>query len=523
MPQLAPPPLSDAERERPFAAGGAPLLTAEEMRAWDLHAIRERGIPERVLMEAAGRAAAEVVHRLHPEGRVVAAVGGGNNGGDALVLLRTLAARGRRVAAVQAGGSLPDLALLHDWELEVLPASGAEAAFRGAAVVVDGILGTGAKGAPRAPAAAVIEAMNASDRPVVALDGPSGVDMTTGRAEGAAVRAAVTVTFGAPKRGLLLFPGRELAGRVVAVEIGFPPLASGAAGARVVTDAWVRARLPRVPADAHKGTMGTVCAVAGRSGVGGAAVMVAMGALRAGAGMARVVSHADNRVVLQQAVPEALYTDRDSVEVHDALTLAAAVVAGPGMGTADADLEFLRRVARTGDAPLLLDADALTLLARSPELRGEIRRPLLLTPHPGEASRLLGRPVPEITADPFAAAAEIAARFDCAALLKGAPSLIAAPGEPVLASVAGHSGIATGGMGDTLSGVAGALLGMGCPPRDAAAIALFLCGRAAEVAGRGRSLLPRDVDTALPDAYASLETPTSSDLPAAVFDLPAAY
>jgi NAD(P)H-hydrate epimerase len=523
MTDLVRPPTSDAERDRFFAAGGAPLLTADEMREWDRHAIQERGIPERVLMEAAGRAAAEVVHRLHPEGRVVAAVGGGNNGGDALVLLRTLAARGRRVAAVQAGGSLPDRALLHDWELDVLPASEAAAAFRDAGVVVDGILGTGAKGAPRDPAAAVIGAMNASGRPVVALDGPSGVDMTTGRAEGAAVRAAVTITFGAPKRGLLLFPGRELAGRVVAVEIGFPPLAPGAAGARVVTDAWVRARLPRVPPNAHKGTMGTVCAVAGRSGVGGAAVMAAMGALRAGAGMVRVVSHADNRVVLQQAVPEALYTDRDSAEVDEALAKAAAVVAGPGMGTSDADLDFLRRVAAAGDAPLLLDADAVTLLARSPGLRGEIRRPLLLTPHPGEASRLLDRPVPEITADPFAAASEIAARFDCAVILKGAPSLIAAPGEPTLVSVAGHSGIATGGMGDTLSGVAGALLGMGCPPREAAAIALFLCGRAAEIAGQGRSLLPRDVDAALPDAYASLERPARQELPAVVFDLAAAY
>ena len=213
MPQLTRPSMSDAERERFFAAGGAPVLSAGEMRDWDRHAIQERGIPERVLMEAAGRAAAEVVARLYPEGRVVAAGGGGPNGGDALVLLRTLAARGREVAAVQAGGSLPDRALLHDWELRVLPASEAEAAFRDAAVVVDGILGTGARGAPRDPAAGVIAAMNASARPVVALDGPSGVDMTTGRAEGAATRAAVTVTFGAPKRGLLLFPGRELAGR----------------------------------------------------------------------------------------------------------------------------------------------------------------------------------------------------------------------------------------------------------------------------------------------------------------------
>lgn len=515
--------MTDAERERPFVAGGVPVLTSDEMRAWDRHAIQALGIPERVLMEAAGRAAADVVQSLYPDGKVVAAVGGGNNGGDALVCLRTLAARGRAVAAVQAGGELPDRALLHGWETEVIPSTAAAGAFRGAAVVVDGILGTGAKGAPRPQAAAVIEAMNASGRPVVALDGPSGVDMTTGRAAGIAVRAAVTVTFAAAKRGLLLFPGRELAGRVVVVETGFPPPAADETGARVATAAWARARLPRVPPNAHKGTLGTVCAVAGRSGVGGAAVMVAMGALRAGAGMARVVSHADNRLVVQQAVPEALFTDRDFGEVEDALARAAAVVAGPGMGTADADLDFLRRVAESGDAPLLLDADALTLLARDPSLRGSIRRPLLLTPHPGEASRLLGRGVPEITADPFGAAAEIADRFDCAALLKGAPSLVAAPGAPVLVSVAGHSGIATGGMGDTLSGVAGALLAMGCAPREAAGIALFLSGTAAEIAGCGRSLLPRDVDAALPDAYAALATPEKPDLPAVLFDLRAAY
>jgi len=515
--------MTDAERERPFAAGGVPVLTSDEMRAWDRHAIQELGIPERVLMEAAGRAAAEVVQSLYPEGRVVAAVGGGNNGGDALVCLRTLAARGREVAVVQAARGLPDRALLHGWEVEVIPAAEAATAFRDAAVVVDGILGTGARGAPRPPAAGVIEAMNASGRPVVALDGPTGVDMTSGGAEGVAVRAEVTVTFAAAKRGLLLFPGRELAGRVVVVETGFPPPAEDGAGARVTTSAWARARLPRIPPNAHKGTLGTVCAVAGRSGVGGAAVMVAMGALRAGAGMARVVSHADNRLVVQQTVPEALFTDRDSGEVDEALARAAAVVAGPGLGTSDADLDFLRRVAESGDTPLLLDADALTLLARDPSLRSGIHRPLLLTPHPGEASRLLGRSIPEITADPFGAAAEIADRFACAALLKGAPSLVASPGARILASVAGHSGVATGGMGDTLSGIAGALLAMGCPPRDAAGLALFQSGTAAEIAGRGRSLLPRDVDTALPNAYAALTTPEKSELPAVLFDLHAAY
>ncbi|HEX7242608.1 MAG TPA: NAD(P)H-hydrate dehydratase [Longimicrobiaceae bacterium] len=514
---------SSPDPDRLFAGGGVPLLTAEEMRAWDRSAVEGRGIPEPVLMEAAGRAAAEVVHRLHPEGRVVAAVGGGNNGGDALVVLRTLAAWGRDVAAVRVGDSLPDAALLHGWEVPALPAGEGEAAFRGAAVVVDGILGTGARGAPRPAQAAVIEAIAASGRPVVALDGPSGVDMTTGAVEGAAVRADVTVTFGAPKRGLLLFPGRAHAGRIVTVEVGFPPLEPRGAAARVVTDAWARARVPAVPPHAHKGTLGTVAAVAGRPGMAGAAVMVAMGALRAGAGMARLVTHADNRVVVQQAVPEALFTDRGSDGVDEALAGAAAVVAGPGMGTGDADLDFLLRVARGGDSPLLLDADALTLLARHPDLREEVRRPLLLTPHPGEASRLLGREVGTITADPFAAAAEAAERFGCAVLLKGAPSVVAAPGEPALAGAAGHSGIATGGMGDTLAGVAGALLAAGCAPREAGALALHLCGRAAEIAGRGRSLLPRDVAEALPEAFASLAAPAEPRLPGVLHVLHPAY
>lgn len=501
---------------------GVPVLTAEEMRAWDRRAIQEGGIPERVLVEAAGRAAADVVQRLFPERRVVAAVGAGNNGADALVVLRTLAARGRAVAAVQAGSALPDRALLHGWEVEVLPAEAAEAAFRGAGVVVDGVLGTGARGAPRAPQAAVIEAMNAAGRPVVALDGPSGVDMATGRAEGAAVRADVTVTFAASKRGLHLFPGRELAGRVLVVEVGFPPLAPRAASAWAVTAEWARRRIPVVPPDAHKGVTGAVAVVAGRPGMGGAAVMVGTAAARAGAGLVRIVSHEANRVVVQVGLPEALFTDREAEGWDEVLAGSDAVVVGPGMGTEEADRELLRRVLRAGSAPLLLDSDALTLLARHPELRGETGRPLLLTPHPGEMARLLGTETRAVTADPFGAAAEAAERFRCAVLLKGSPSLVATPGEPTLVNTTGHSGVATGGMGDTLAGVAGALLGMRCAPREAGALALFLAGRAAEAAGRGRSLLPRDVAEALPTAFEALERPGGLELPCVAWELPRA-
>lgn len=508
----------------PFhAAARVPVLTADEMRAWDEHAIRALGVPERVLMESAGRAAAAVIDRLYPVGRVVAAVGSGNNGGDAMVVVRTLRAWGRDAAVVQVGSRAPDAALLHGWEMETVDAARAEDAFRGAAVIVDGLLGTGASGAPRGAYADAIAAINRAGRPVVALDGPSGVDLTTGAAAGEAVRADATVTFGAPKRGLLLFPGRQLAGRIVAVEIGFPPLGDDAASARLITAAWAHGVLPPLPANAHKGMMGRVSIVAGRRGMAGACVLAGVGVLRAGAGMAVLVSPIANREILQTALPEALYIDRDKLE-PDFLAGSGAAVVGPGMGTDDEALDLLRAIAGESGLPLLFDADAVTLLARNPDLRDGIgERPLLLTPHPGEMSRLLGTSVDQITADPFRAATEAAERFRCTVLLKGMPSLVAAPGEPVLVSVGGHSGLATGGNGDVLSGVIGAFLARGMEPRDAAAAGLWFAGRAAELAGRGRGLIPTDVAAALPAAL--LEAPARESalgLPGIVLDLPPA-
>ncbi|HEX8670917.1 MAG TPA: NAD(P)H-hydrate dehydratase [Longimicrobium sp.] len=500
----------------PFFAGArVPVLAADEMRAWDALSIRQAGIAEAVLMESAGRSAASIVQRLYPAGRIVAVVGAGNNGGDALVVARTLRAWGREVVAIAVGKRPPDLSLLHGWEMEIRRADDLSAALSGAAVVVDGLLGTGARGAPREPEAAAIDAIGRSGVPVVALDGPSGINLTTGAAPGPAIRAAVTVTFGAPKRGLLLFPGREHAGRIVAVEGGFAPLAD--AGAELITPAWAAHHLPAVPANAHKGRMGRVLIVAGRRGMAGAAVLAGMGALRAGAGYAILVSPDDNRAIIQVSLPEALFLDRASLP--DDFVDVDAVVAGPGMGTDEDSLALLRRLAR-GAAPLLLDADALTLLAKTPALRDEIERALLLTPHPGEMGRLLDRPVSAVIADPFAAAAEAAERFRCTVLLKGAPSLVAEAGTPTLVNVAGHSGIATGGMGDVLSGIAGAFLAVGAAPRNASALALFHAGRAAEIAGRGRGLIPRDVAEALPSALCEAPVDESDlGLPGITLDL----
>lgn len=493
------------------------------MRRWDRRATQQCGIPERVLIETAARNAAQVVQRCYPSGRIAAAVGGGNNGSDALVVLRVLRAWGRDVIAVLPEGVEPRQDLLHGWRLEILPAGDAERVFHDSAAVVDGILGTGGRGAPRPAQAALIEAAGRAGRPIIALDGPSGVDLTTGETPGPAVRADITVTFGAPKRGLLLFPGRAHAGRIIAVEVGFPSISSEEFSAALITPAWARERLPKISPNAHKGELGTVAIVAGHPGMAGAALLGGIGAGRAGAGKIELISVPENREILQTAIPEALFVERESEGLKGVLERAGAIVAGPGMGTDAADLAVLRRVVAAGDAPLLLDADALTLLARTPDLLENTFRPLLLTPHPGEMSRLLGAETKAITADPFRFATQAAERWNCPVVLKGSPALVAAPGEVTLINVAGHSGIATGGMGDVLAGIAGAMLAQGATPRDAAALALFYAGRAAEIAGRGRSLLPRDVAESLPAALAS-EAPLASnlDLAGVLLELPPA-
>src|SRR5690606_7963642 len=226
-----------------------------------------------------------------------------------------------------------------------------------------------------------------------------------------------------PKRGLLLHPGRGHAGRIFVVETSFPPLRRGEVAAGVITRGWVDAHWRGLPADSHKGTAGRLVIVAGRPAMGGAAIMSGHAALRAGVGTVRIVSSPLNRVPIQTALPEALFVDREADDLEEVAATARALVIGPGMGTDDFSREAVRRMVAASDVPVLLDADALTLLAADPELLGDadLAR-FLLTPHPGEMSRLLGRPTEEVTGDPFAAVEEGRDRFGCAVLLKGSPT-----------------------------------------------------------------------------------------------------
>ncbi len=495
-------------RRAVFGRDAVALPTPAEATALDAAARERHVIPERVLMENAGRSAALLLHRLFPSGRVVAVVGGGHNGGDALVLLRNLRAWGREVAFVRASSHLPGADLLHGFDIPEIPADGAQLALAAAEVLVDGILGTGTSGAPREPAASLIRAMNTSGRPILALDLPSGVDAAGGTVPGEAVRAAVTVTFGWPKVGLLLHPAREYCGRLIAVEIGFPPLEAGQASAQAIMPGWAAARLPAREPTAHKRTSGRVLIVAGRPGMAGAAVLAAEAAVRAGAGLVYVASSAENRVVLQSAVPEAIFRDRRA----DGHALSGegieAVLAGPGLGhaapLAEAHEVLTRLVPGTRGVPTVFDADALNELAGNPDhLRAvAAERPLVLTPHPGEMSRLTGLSIEHIRANPLEVARSFAEEFACVVLLKGQPSIVAAPGQPVLVNTTGSSDVAAGGMGDQLAGTIVALLAAGADARTAAALGLFYAGRAADLARRGRSLSPRHVSAQLHEAYA---------------------
>ncbi|HUG41930.1 MAG TPA: NAD(P)H-hydrate dehydratase [Longimicrobiales bacterium] len=502
------------------------LVTAAEAAELDRHAQADAGVPGRVLMESAGRAAAEVIHRLYPAGRIVAFVGGGNNGGDALVALRSLAAWGREVAWIPAAGSAPDPALLAGTDLPPLSDDDLDTALADPAVLVDGVLGTGARGAPRERAAALIRRMNGSERPIVALDIPSGVDPTTGEVPGEAVTAAVTVMFGWPKRGGLLQPGRSRCGRILAVEIGFPPLPEDGAAAALITPGWARARLPGRDPDAHKNSVGRVLVVAGRKGMAGAAAIAGRSAVRAGAGLVRVVSDDANRGIIQSLVPEGLFIDRaDNGAVAEALEASDALLAGPAMGTGRAEGTLLDRLLDgLGERRCVLDADALTILAARDGMR-DLDGRFVLTPHPGEMSRITGLSVGDIRHDPLGRAAELAAgTAGAVVLLKGSPSVVAAAGAPVLVNSVGSSDLAAAAMGDQLAGMIAAFLAAGALPRDAAALGLFYGGRAAELARRGRGLTPDDVTEHLPAAFdhPGPDRPPL-DLPFILFDQPARW
>lgn len=494
-----------------------PLLDREGARAFDRE-VMDAGVPGLLLMENAGRGAADVILQRfgHALGRVVVVGGTGQNGGDAWVVARRLRVHGHlpRVFLAGrpeqvAGDAAVNLAALAAVGVPVLaldPADLAplEAALTDATLLLDGLFGTGLDRAIEGWRAELLHRLERCSAPVVALDLPSGIESDTGAVLGASLHATLTLTFGAHKRGLWQAPGREHAGEVVCVDIGVPPPAPHDA---LLELADVAGWFPPRAGHAHKGTAGHVLVVAGSPGRTGAAVLTGHGALRAGAGLVTLAARSEARATLDLKVLE-LMTEGlpEQGAVETAIRLAegkAAGAIGPGLGLDERAGVLARDLAWRLPIPSVLDADALTALAEGglERLRSSAA-PRVLTPHPGEASRLLGRSVAEVQADRYRAAVDLATRSGHVAVLKGAGTVVADPSGRLAVCPLGTPALGVAGTGDVLTGaMAAALASLHDRPFEAACAAVLLHARAGELAARAdRGLLAREVADRLPDA-----------------------
>jgi NAD(P)H-hydrate epimerase len=508
-----------------------PIATADEMRRADRRAIAELGVPGLVLMENAGRGAADLIERVFgpaPTHRIALVCGKGSNGGDGFVAARHLAGRGAEVAVwlIAAAGDVAGDAAAN---LEVLRRGGiavtevATAARIGelagalarTTLVVDALLGTGARGPAQGLTAEAIGAINRAGRPVCALDLPSGLLADAAHVPGAAVQADLTVTFGLAKPALYLLPAAARAGRVEIADLGVPTAWLAAGVTLGLTErADVRRILPPRALDAHKGRHGHLLVVAGSAGKTGAAVLACRGALRAGTGLVTCAVPASQQPVVAAQIAEAM---TEPVAETAASTLSAkaldrlaeltrrmdAVAIGPGVGLDQETQAAVRDLVRTAERPMVVDADALTALAGHLALLREAPAPRLITPHPGEAARLLGSTAAEVQADRLASARALAEATGAMVALKGAGTVVAGPDGTVRVNPTGNPGLATGGTGDVLTGVAGGLLAQGIEPAAALVAAVYVHGLAGDVAARERGatgLLAGDVAEALPAA-----------------------
>jgi hydroxyethylthiazole kinase-like uncharacterized protein yjeF len=509
------------------------ILTAAAMRALDARASREIGIPGLVLME---NAALGVVDALLAEWpaveRVAVFCGPGNNGGDGLAVARHLLCRGVPPAVWLVHGGKP---LSDDCErqraicvalgmavTEVADDAGLTAALADAGrcdVVVDALFGTGLTRQLEGVFAAAVTGLDGSGRPIVAVDLPSGLDASSHRPTGPHLRAALTVTFAAPKLAHVLPPASLACGRVVVAGLGFPAaLVDEAEGdLELLVGSELAGLLPARAPGSHKGDFGHVLLVAGSPGKAGAAILAARAAVRGGAGLvtagvpAPLLATVDAGSVESMTLP--LPADESGCLRPDAVDWAlgagrwTVIAAGPGLGTAGDTPEAVRLLARRAELPLVLDADGLNAFAGAAEALRERPGPTVITPHPGELARLLSVSTDAVQEDRLAAVRTAAERTGAVVLLKGQRTLVAAPDGRVAINPTGNPGLASGGSGDVLTGLVAALLAQGLEAWDAACLGAYLHGLAADLLAaerEGLAIAAADLVDALPDAFAAL-------------------
>ena len=465
------------------------LYTAAQSRELDATATGTYGIPGQTLMGRAGTAAFALLRERWPEATDIAVVcGGGNNGGDGYVV--ALAAREAglqpvvyaRVPLEKLKGDAHFYAQqVADSDIEVVAVSDSLPDLSGADVLVDALLGTGLSGEVRDDYRALIEQINQSGVPVLSIDVPSGLNADTGMNMGVAINAAVTITFIGMKKGLLTGEAPARTGELVFSGLNVPEevYQSVESHCRRVTLQGLHAALPARARDAHKGRFGHVLVVGGDHGFAGAVVMAAQAAARCGAGLVSVATRAEHVPIILGRQPEIMaHAVETTDDLMPLLERATVVVCGPGLGQGPWGQAMLKKI-RASELPRVLDADALNLMAKDPVRKTDAAQ--VITPHPGEAARLLQGSVAGVQQDRFAAVRALHEHWGSTVLLKGVGTLVASGGrEPVSLIAAGNPGMATGGMGDVLSGVIGALLAQGLTAHDAAAYGALVHAAAAD-------------------------------------------
>ncbi|RKU20437.1 bifunctional ADP-dependent NAD(P)H-hydrate dehydratase/NAD(P)H-hydrate epimerase [Candidatus Poribacteria bacterium] len=524
------------------------VVTAAEMRQIDQDTIEGIGIPGIVLMETAGSAIVRAIEQHYPTcQRIGILAGKGNNGGDGIVIARQLAHVGRDVRlflvsppdsftgeaeinlqtaknlGLRIEEMLTDAALGSDFFVE---RSTSLAHIASCELLVDAIFGTGLRGTVRDPIATVINAINSLPTPTLSVDLPSGLDADTGHPLGMCVQADRTVTIGLPKRGLLMHPGAELAGKLEVVDIGFPEQVIDAQNIKVnwTTAAQASQWIPPRPPSSHKGSYGRVLVVAGSTGMTGAAALASEAALRVGAGLVTLATPKHLNPILEGLLPEVMTlplpeTDAGSLSVSATSTILEFAVKtnsilaiGPGLSQNPETVSFVHQLIRENreqglDLRMVIDADGLNALAHVRETLSLLNSDAVLTPHPGEMARLTSTSVPVLEKDRISTAQQFASKYGVTLVFKGAPTVTSTPNGNLWVNSTGNPGMATGGMGDVLTGIIAGLMAQGISSENAAALGVYLHGLAGDIVAERsgmHGLIASDVLKVVPGAISSL-------------------
>ena len=454
------------------------IVNASQMKKIDEYSIQTIKIPSVVLMEEAARAVVKCIEsQISKDRKIIAVCGSGNNGADGIATARILYNKGYQVGLYLVG---KEESATKEWKLQREIAKNLQVpvvnSIENADVIIDGIFGIGLSREVTGNYAKLIEDINKLNTLVVSVDIASGIDASTGKVMGVAIRANNTVTFGCSKIGMHLYPGKEYSGKVFVEDIGFPPISC-------IEDSDLMFLSGLRPNNSHKGTFGKVLIIAGSLNMAGAAVFSAKSAYRMGSGLVKVYTPKENRIIIQNLVPEAILStyksDVTKKEILEELSWASVVVLGPGLGTDKAAKKITETVVKNCKVPLVIDADALRNLAEIENYKDLLKSHMILTPHMGELSALTNLSISEVIEKKL----ELVTSFPCTCIAKDASSVIGNEKGDVYINTSGCSALATAGSGDVLTGIIAGLLAYSIEPTFAAALGAFIHGKLGEVAG----------------------------------------